>query len=257
MNSPWKRFLRFQREVRDLRKIMSLRDAWRLASSQQGSGEIRIHLLPARREALIRLGTSDLNCLKKVFLSGEYALPFKISPKFIVDAGANIGMATLYFAAQYPEANIIAIEPEPSNFKILRQNCAGLANVTLLEAALWPIEQPVGIANPQVEKFAFAVAAAGVGSAAGGIKTINVPELLKKTAGGRIDLLKLDIEGAEWELFSINPESWLDKVQVIAIELHDRHRDGCAKVFYSAIVKHKFTQEVNGENVFIKFENSQ
>jgi FkbM family methyltransferase len=241
-----------------LRKIMPLRDAWRLAGSRKSSGEIRVHLFPARRDVLIRLGTSDLDCLKKVFLATEYSLPFKFSPKVIVDAGANIGMATLYFATQYPGARIMAIEPEPSNFKILQQNCSGLANVTLLEAALWPLAQPVGIMNPQDEKFAFTVAAVvGEGSLAGRIPTVNVPELLKKTAGGRIDLLKLDIEGAEWELFSINPESWLDKVQVIAIELHDRHRDGCAKVFYSAILKHKFTQEINGENVFIKFENSQ
>ena len=258
MNSLLTHFLQFQREVRDLRKIMSLRDAWRLAGSKNDTGEIYVHLFPIRRDVLIRLGTSDLNCLKKVFLTMEYSMPFKISPKVIVDAGANIGMATLYFAAKYPKANIIAIEPESSNFKILQHNCSSLSNVTLLEAALWPFEQTVVIANSQNEKYEFSVAAmTGDGSLAGGIPTINVPALLKKTADQRIDLLKLDIEGAEWELFSTDCESWLNKVQVIAIELHDRYREGCSKVFYSAIIKRKFKQEINGENIFIKFENTE
>ena len=233
---------------------MPLWDALKLAGSAPGGGEIRVHLFPAKREVLIRLGTSDLDCLKKVFLFKEYSMSFEISPKVIVDAGANIGMATLYFAIQYPQASIIAIEPESSNFKILKQNCSGLSNVTVLEAALWPLEQPVGITNPHDEKYAFSVGAITEEiSSTARIPTINLPDLLKKTPNGRIDLLKLDIEGAELELFSINPESWLNKVQVIAIELHDRFRDGCSKAFYSAIVKYKFFQEIKGENIFIKF----
>ena len=233
---------------------MPVRDALRLALSRSVTGNIRVHLFSIRRDVLIRRGTSDLDCLKKVFLYEDYFLPFKITPKVIVDAGANIGMATLYFATQYPEARIIAIEPEPSNFKMLQMNCSGLANVTLLEMALWPLAQPVDIQNPQEEKWAFSVAAETSG---GRISTINVPELLEKTADGRIDLLKLDIEGAEWELFSRNPESWLSKVETIAIELHDRYRAGCSKAFYSAILKHEFRQEVKGENIFIKFKRPE
>jgi FkbM family methyltransferase len=258
MNSLFKRFLKHQREIRDLIKIMPLGDALKLALRKQGHDEIRIHLFPINRDVNIRFGTSDLNCLKKVFLSREYATPFDIRPKVIVDAGANIGMATLYFATQYPAAKIFAIEPEPSNFKILQQNCSGLANVILIEAALWPIEQMVSIANPQDEKFAFTVApSTGESPSVDKVLTVTIQDLLKKITASRIDLLKLDIEGAELELFSNYPEAWLKKVQVIAMELHDRFRAGCSNAFYSAIVKHKFRQEVNGENIFVMFDHAE
>lgn len=256
MNSLLKHLLRFQREVRDLNRIMPFRDAWRLAGRQKPEAEISIYLIPAQRNVIIRPDTSDLECLKKIFLSEDYCLPFKISPKVIVDAGANIGMATLYFATRYPEASIIAIEPESSNFKILEQNCAGLPNVTLLNVALWPSEQSVQITNPGDEKWSFVVSgSAEKGSSTQNVPIISVEGVLRKTPDGNIDLLKLDIEGAEWELFSINPEKWLNNVQTIAIELHDRFRNGCAQAFYSAIAKRKFRQEVKGENIFVKFDD--
>jgi FkbM family methyltransferase len=61
----------------------------------------------------------------------------KRSPKTIVDAGANVGFTTLFFASQYPHARIIAIEPSPRSVELLRMNVAGLPNVTIVEAALW------------------------------------------------------------------------------------------------------------------------
>mgnify|MGYP000361339186 CR=1 FL=1 len=54
------------------------------------------------------------------------------------------------------------------------------------------------------------------------------------------DLLKIDIEGAEKELFSENTDYWLGKVNMIIIELHDWMRKDCSKNFYSAIKKYKY-----------------
>ena len=66
----------------------------------------------------------------------------------------------------------------------------------------------------------------------------------------QIDILKLDIEGSERELFSKNTD-WLDHVSVIIIELHDRFQPGCAKAVYQKLVERQFHQEVRGENIFI------
>jgi hypothetical protein len=74
-------------------------------------------------------------------------------------------------------------------------------------------------------------------------------ELLERL-GGQIDLLKLDVEGAERELFSQNPD-WLNNVSAIFIELHDPFVPGCAQAFYSALTSRPFRQEQRGDTTFI------
>ncbi|SEF98987.1 FkbM family methyltransferase [Parabacteroides chinchillae] len=84
----------------------------------------------------LRLGTSDIGILEQIFCSKEYEIALS-SPKYIIDCGANIGLATCYFKEKWPEANVIAIEPEDSNFELLNLNTVNLSNVNLLKAAVW------------------------------------------------------------------------------------------------------------------------
>jgi FkbM family methyltransferase len=225
-----------------------------LALNKNAEGDCQIYLKPAGRNIVIRSGTTDLRCLEKVFVSDEYAIPFHTTPHLVVDAGANTGMATLYFASQFPQARIFAIEPEQSNFQILRRNCASLANVTLLQAALWPDNRELEILDCNVNKWEFRVTDQRVGpSQATRVQGITVRDILRQAGAERIDLLKLDIEGSERDLFSANTDQWLHRVHIIAIELHDRFRPGCAQALYTALTGRKFVQEIKGENIFIRF----
>lgn len=83
------------------------------------------------------------------------------------------------------------------------------------------------------------------------VRAVTIDELLQ-SGNGNIDILKLDIEGSEADLFASNDTSWIRRVKVFAIELHDRLRPGCSKSFYSALGKFDYHQEVRGENVFVK-----
>jgi hypothetical protein len=83
------------------------------------------------------------------------------------------------------------------------------------------------------------------------IKAVTIDTLLKKSGFDKIDILKLDIEGAEREIFSKNFDSWLDKVDIIMIELHDRIKKGCTKAFYSAVNKYKWKKFKRGENIIL------
>jgi FkbM family methyltransferase len=232
---------------------MPLSDALRLTLTQGTEREASLYLKPVDRNVAIRLDTTDLYCLEKVFIAEEYRSPFPASPRFIVDAGANIGMATLYFAKQFPEARIFAIEPELSNFDLLARNCENLPNVTLVQAALWCDRRPLMILNSSAEKYAFRIADKSSGSPSMvTIPAITVSDILHQTDAEGIDLLKLDIEGSELELFAENADQWLDRVKIIAIELHDRFKPGCAQAFYSALAPRKFVQEIRGENIFIR-----
>jgi len=58
-------------------------------------------------------------------------------PDVIVDAGANIGLASICFANKYANATIIAVEPEQSNFELLEENVAPYPNIVPVQAALW------------------------------------------------------------------------------------------------------------------------
>jgi FkbM family methyltransferase len=202
----------------------------------------------------LRRWSSDLECLKKVFVDEEYRLPFDLMPRIIVDAGANIGAASIYFAKRYPTATILALEPEASNFALLRKNCLHLPQVIPVQAALWPQPAMLTVADSEAEKWAFTVRPR-LGEEAV-VRGITVDDLMREFSVDRIDLLKLDIEGAEKELFGHAPAEWLRHVSVIAIELHDRFSAGCAEALYSALYGRKFRQEVRGETIFIQLMQS-
>lgn len=70
------------------------------------------------------------------------------SPRVIVDAGANIGLTSVFYSNKYPRAKIFAIEPEPSNFELLKKNTASYTNVVRIQAALLRENEPVGFFDP-------------------------------------------------------------------------------------------------------------
>ena len=244
---------RLQERICVLWRVMSLRDAVHLTLTENRPGEIRIYLRPISQEVVIRRQTTDLQCLEKVFIAREYNSPFRLSPRVIVDAGANVGMATLFFAREYPQARIVAIEPASSNFDLLKRNCEGIPNVTLIRAAMWPENCELKIKNPTAEAWAFIVSDENCGSdSSPRTPAITVPDILHRLNVDHIDLLKIDIEGSELQLFSKNSEKWLSQVHFIVIELHDRIAPGCSRAFYSALVSRQFSQEIRGENIFVR-----
>jgi FkbM family methyltransferase len=234
---------------------MEWRCALRLAlcDPQYSTGTSEIHLLEDPSSILYRLGTSDFACFEQIFFEKQYQSAFKIEPLTIVDAGANIGISVRYFATNYPRAEIWAIEPDASNFELLKKNCARLPQAHLISAALWPTKEPIYLSDKNAAKWEFEVTNVASVDSGKALNSVTIPEILAQIPSGRINLLKLDIEGAERELFQGNTEAWLSKVDVIVIELHDRFKKGCSKSFYSAICKRDFHQEQVGENVFIYF----
>jgi FkbM family methyltransferase len=216
-------------------------------------GVIVLHPYVAAGRAIeLRGDTTDIQCFEKVFLEQEYRSPMDLSsPKLIVDAGAKIGMATIFFAASFPEARIVVIEPEAENFRLLERNCAGLPNVTLKQAALWPDAGMLELFNYTDGAWTFAVKS---GNGKSAVDAVTIPMLLAELGSTRIDLLKLDIEGSERELFAEQAcKSWLPQVSCVVAETHDRYRPGASRAFYSAIASRPFHQEVRGENIFIRF----
>lgn len=183
----------------------------------------------------LRIDTSDFCAYRDVliFRSKLYdpGIP-DFTPNTIVDAGAHIGMASILFALKYPSARIIALEPEPSNFAALIRNTAPYKTITPIQAALWREDGEVTLgASNAHPKGAFQIVESGRQR----VRAITMDTIMRETGIHSIDLLKVDIEGAEVEVFESCP--WIEKVGVIAIELHDRVRPGCSTVVKRAAGK--------------------
>lgn len=135
----------------------------------------------------------------------------------IIDCGANIGASVLWFTARYPEAHIVAIEPSPVNFALLRRNCFGL-DIDLRQAGIGPDDGNAWMNNPEDDGGCTTNDSCdGIGVDIISLKTI----LSAKPASNYSPfILKVDIEGAEKSLFT-GPASVLDQFPLILLEPHD------------------------------------
>lgn len=214
----------------------------RLVAIRMGSGRHSIHAvrIPGYRfPILIRGGQStDAWALYELLARQEYALVGDLdSPHFIVDAGANIGIASVYFLHQYPEARIVAVEPDPDNFELLRRNLAPYGDqVTLLQGAVWSRHGRLQLDFSVQQEWRISVRSPE-GGQPGSVEAYTMPEVIAAGGGGNVDLLKMDIEGSESEVFGPQAPEWLPLVRNIAIELHNRQ---CVDTFFGALEGYQF-----------------
>ena len=187
----------------------------------------------------LRSGTSDNNVFNQVIYREEYNIKYKLDPKVIVDCGANIGLATVFYANKYPDATIIAIEPEAANFQLLKENTKHYKNVHCLQAGVWNKPTHLEIIDNNYGSWGFMIEERNE-STNNTIKATTIDEILKQFNLEEIDILKMDIEGSEREVFEKDTENWLPKVKVIVIELHDGMRMGCSKSFFKSLEKFNY-----------------
>ncbi len=199
---------------------------------------------------ILRAGTTDIEVFKKIFIDMEYALPFDAAPSTFIDLGANTGLASIFFLSRYPAAQIIAVEPDSENFAMLKRHLGGLSNVTCVQAAVWTSDGQVNLIDPGIGSWGMQVTASTQsGRSERTVNAISMTSLLSQLPAGRVDLLKIDIEGVERELFS-DSGAWIQQVSAIVIELHDRFKHGCSRAFFTA-VKPLPNESWVGENVFV------
>lgn len=142
----------------------------------------------------------------------------------IIDAGAHIGLATLYFKKNYPTAEIIAIEPLPENFQLLTNNVERnqLENVTLINKALAPVTNSIVIYADTSNNHWFSTAGikAGAWNGQQNSRQTNLPALpLTDFLTSSVDFMKMDIEAAEQDVL-IAAGSQLRQIRHMIIEFH-------------------------------------
>jgi FkbM family methyltransferase len=196
--------------------------------------------------------TSDAWVFHQVIVSDEYSLiPNSLKPATIVDAGANAGFAIRWMKSRWPDASVVAIEPDPENFRIAQANTSEHIGVTLIEGALWSEEGRASFVCTGDEKYALRVKM----EQAGPIRCVTVCGLMRQMGWDRIDLLKMDIEGAEREVFGPSAQEWIHKIGVLVVELHEGFSPGCTVKLFQALQGTKFTLKWRGENLVVLFNS--
>ncbi len=199
-----------------------------------------------------RNASSDPYVLRQVFVERAYACFDHLNdPGLILDCGANAGYASAYFLSRFPGCIVMAVEPDPENFAILSRNLAPFGSrVRAIHGAVWSHPCFLRMAERGYRgglEWASQVTECAPGEVSS-LPGYDIAGLLEESGFSRISLLKMDIEGAETVVFSRHCESWLDRVDHLAVELHDDSMFGPATpVFHDAISGQAFSRTSWGE----------
>ena len=221
------------------------------ANSKKDGMEIQLPLNKIRISLLLRWNSSDFLVFTQVFIKEEYKplTDLKINNPRIIDAGANIGCTSIYLSAYYPNAKIIALEPDRGNFELLKKNFLlnGLSSALSLPIALWYTNSNVSITNNHIDKRNWSMKVIEQGHNSVEAKTMET--ILKETEFDRIDILKMDIEGSEEIIFERDDKmiGILARVKGMAIEIHGGN--SCVPDKLNKMRLPMFTQ---GETLFVK-----
>jgi FkbM family methyltransferase len=196
----------------------------------------------------LRNKTSDIATFYQCIYNEEYCIDIDFEPQTIIDLGANIGLTTAFFKKKYPNSKIICVEPETSNFELLKKNLKDLPNIHFYNTGVWNKSTNLIIEDKGLGHYGYTVKESETEST-NSFKAIGISEIIDEHNLEKIDILKVDIEGSEKELFSNNFEQWLPKVRVLIIELHDRMKPNCAKTVFDALNKYNYTFTIKGENI--------
>lgn len=195
----------------------------------------------------LRNGTSDITVFYQVFLKQSYDVDYPFIPVNIIDCGANIGLVSVFYKIKFPQAIIVAVEPEITNFNLLLRNTRCYKDIYCMRAGVWNKETNLLIDNCDSGNWGFQVKEVDY-SNENTVKGISLLYLMKNYNFDKIDVLKIDIEGSEKELFETNYNNWLPKTKMLFIEIHDRLRDGASKSVFGAISKYRFSSIKKNEN---------
>jgi FkbM family methyltransferase len=193
-------------------------------------------------------GAADTGVLSHFFYPGFRIRDTPEHPvRFIIDAGANIGDETLRFRHFHSEAFIVALEPEEGNHRMLLRNIGQDERVAVIQAGLWSHQCSLSVvAGEQNHNEAFQVREAAA-SETGTISAVSVRSLMDRFGYADVDILKMDIEGAEYQVFSEYFESWIDRVKVFIFECPDHDHPGAAFRIFRALEGKPFDCYVQGE----------
>ena len=210
-----------------------------------------IQLPECQRPVHLRRDVQDVHAFAQVFVHREYDFDWPEDVQRIVDGGANVGFASLFFKAQFPEAQIHAVEPHPHNAEAFRKNTSHLADVILSQKALHHTDRKhLQLTDEGYGTNGFMTRDEKASdNTVADVETLSIGGIQKAMGWEAIDVVKLDIEGGEHALFQTNLE-WMESTRFIVLEFHERMVPSSSKPALKALAERGFAVlDVRGENV--------
>ncbi len=170
----------------------------------------RVHLHNGM-QFVVRIFSDDLNIIAEVVGRDSYGIEDLAlrDDALVVDVGANVGVFSAWIKHLHPNAHLVAYEPHPANLLLLQENAPF---ATIHAEAVVGTEGEVHI---EAEGHTSALKLAKVGVA---VRAITLEQALAPLL--KVDLLKVDIEGSEYDVFMHTPPSAMQKVQQAVVEVH-------------------------------------
>ncbi|MDB5246304.1 MAG: FkbM family methyltransferase [Segetibacter sp.] len=190
--------------------------------------------------------SSDRKMFEQIFYAKDYDIPVPVDPKIIIDLGANVGFGSIYFSNRFPNATIFALEPESDNYKMACQNLAPYSNVQIVQGAIWHKRENITVVDKGYGEAAYIIETGTTGNT---IPAYTIGGVMEILGADTIDILKIDIEGSEKEIFESGYEKWLPATKILIVETHDRYKKGSSKAVLRTISNYNFSLELSGENL--------
>ena len=208
---------------------------------------IKLKVPGLKNELLLRNKYYDTHIFNQIFIREEVNFGSDIDPKIIIDCGANIGLSTLYFRRQFPDSLIISIEPELSNFNMLLKNASNYNKINCIHAAVWKENSNVSIIDNGEGTASFITRELeSAGNIIEQTPALTIRAIMSQFNISFVDLIKMDIEGSEYELFDYKPEEWTERINMLAVELHEGLKSGVTSLVNSKMGD-KFINYKKGE----------
>jgi FkbM family methyltransferase len=232
---------------RYIRRFGILKGVELYSKAKFAHGELTLTVPGLPAQLLLRARTSDRLTFQSIFVDDEFAIDLARQPELIIDGGANVGYASIFLSLRYPRAAIVAIEPESENFRMLERNAAPYPNIRCVRKGLWSHNGRLSIENPEAEPYAYRVQEARPGDRT--VDAVTIGRLMEELQIPRIDLLKLDVEGAEKAIFSDpDVDRWLSCTEALLVEVHG---PTYSRPFEQTIARHPFLARKSGEKTLL------
>jgi FkbM family methyltransferase len=185
---------------------------------------------------------------REIFVELEYWFRARRRDPFIVDGGSNIGMSVLFFKSLYPDSRVLAFEPAKRAHELLVRNVEanGLRGVDVRHAALGGENAAVQFFEDPDDPATFRMSTRP--ERIPGSSTSVTQERLSDSLTGNVDLLKLDIEGAEDSVLADLVDSGaISSIEQLVVEFHhqlDARRDFLG-AFLERLREHGFAYQVS------------
>lgn len=195
-----------------------------------GGRKAKDFLFKCRNGFEIRVPERLLHTFKECFFGEDYLKGFsagfrKSDVNVVIDVGANVGYFSLFILSKFPDAQVYAYEPLPKNFNLLKtyKESLSLSNLNIQNSAVNHSAKDIVLHYDASDSYSTgaSIFENETGEDSINVQATSIPAILENNELQKVDLLKLDCEGSEYEIIYNLPDSSMEKIIALVMETHE------------------------------------